>query len=85
MTTEPQDTGVNRMQSWFNVPAWVNYLIAAAAGGLVVYLLVKHSRQLKRSLAHREKFVMKHPLADVTILSLVVLGVLVIQRTGIIR
>lgn len=85
MTTEPTDTNVNRMQSWFNVPLWVNYVIAAAVGGLVVYLIIKHSRQVKRKLSSGEKFVMKHPLADATIVGLVVLGVLVIQRTGIIR
>lgn len=85
LTPEPADTGVNRIQSWFSTPSWVTYAIAAVIGGLVVYLVGKHSRALKRKLARGEKFVLKHPLADVTIVALVILGMLVIQQTGIIR
>lgn len=85
LAAEPSETGINRIQAFANVPSWVNYAIAAAVGGLAVYLVFKHSRSLKKTITRGERFVIKHPLLDVTLVALVVLGVVVIQHVGSIR
>lgn len=85
LAAEPADVGINRIQAFANAPAWVNYAIAAVIGGLIVYLVFKHGRQLRRSLSKGEKFALKHPLLDITIVSLIILGILISQQTGIIR
>jgi len=85
LSAEPNDTGISRVQAWLNTPLWVNYAIAAVAGGLIVYLLFKYGRSLKRALRQGERFVMNHPLLDVTIVGLVILAALICQQTGIIR
>lgn len=85
LAAEPADTGINRIQAFANAPSWVNYAIAAAVGGLAVYLIVKHSRSLKRVITRGERFAIKHPLLDVTLIALAVLGVLISQHVGIIR
>lgn len=85
LAAEPTDTGVSRIQSLVNTPLWVNYLVAGLAGGAIVYLALKHGRQLKRTLARGERFVVNHPLLDLTLISLIILGILISQQTGIIR
>ncbi len=82
---EPEDTAISRMQAWLHLPMWVNYVAAAFAGGLIVYLILKHSRSLKRAFAKGERFVLHHPLLDITLVAVVVLVALVSQQTGIIR
>lgn len=85
LAAEPADTGINRIQALANVPSWVNYLVAGLIGGLIVYLLFKHGRAIKRALRNGERFAMKHPLLDVTLVSIIILGILISQQTGIIR
>jgi len=82
---EPKEAGISRAQAWLNTPAWINYLIAATAGGLIVFLLIKHGRNLRQALRKGERFALHHPLFDVTIVSLVILAALICQQTGIIR
>lgn len=82
---EPDDIGINRIQAFANAPLWVNYAIAGIIGGSIVYLVLKHSRALKRSAKNGQKFALKHPLLDITIIAVVILGILVSQQTGIIR
>lgn len=85
LAAEPADTGINRIQSMVSAPAWLNLVIAGLVGALIAYLVGKHSRSLKRRIRNGEKFVLKHPLLDVTIMSLVILGIIVSQQVGIIR
>jgi len=85
LAAEPADTGISRLQASIHTPLWVNYLIVGLASGLVVYLVLKHSHRLKRTLQHGEQFVIHHPLLDVTLVSVVILAVLLSQQTGIIR
>jgi hypothetical protein len=85
LAAEPADTGINRIQAFANAPAWVNYVIAGLVGGLIVFLLFKHGRALKRTAKNGQKFALKHPLLDVTIISVIILGILISQQTGIIR
>ncbi len=85
LAAEPSDTGINRIQALANVPFWVNYVVAGLVGALIMYLLFKHGRAIKRTVKNGEKFAMQHPLLDVTLVSLIVLGILISQQTGIIR
>lgn len=85
LSSEPTDTPINRLQSWINTPSWIDILIAGLVGALGMYLIIKHSRRLKRSIRGSEKFIMRHPLLDVTLVALIILGLVISQQTGIIR
>lgn len=85
LAAEPSDTTINRIESWIAVPDWVSYVIVGLAGAVLATIVIKHGRSLKRTLVKGEKFVLHHPLLDVTLVAGVVLAALVVQQTGIIR
>jgi len=85
LAAEPSDTGINRIQALTNVPAWVNYVVAGLIGAFIMYLLFKHGRALKRTIKNGERFAMRHPLLDITLVAFIILGILISQQTGIIR
>lgn len=85
LVAEPQDTPITRLQSWVSAPTWISYVLVAAAGAIVAIIVMKHSRQLRKTLKRGEKFVMHHPLLDVTLLAGAALVMVIVQQTGVIR
>jgi hypothetical protein len=47
-----------------------------------MYLLIKHARGLRKALRGSEKFIIKHPLFDITLVALLALAALVSQSVG---
>ncbi|HMS23443.1 MAG TPA: CAP domain-containing protein [Candidatus Saccharibacteria bacterium] len=82
-TVEVKNVGVSRLQAFagYNLP-WLQYLVVFIIGGSITYLFVKHSVAIKRTLKRGEKFVIKNPLLDITLIALVALCILVSQRVG---
>lgn len=84
-TGEPTPQTISKIQAFTNgVTPWAQYAVGIIIGAAAMYLLVKHGLQLKRALARSERFAIHHPLLDVTLVALLVLGVMVIQRVGVI-
>lgn len=88
-TTTPQVAAANETQSISRVQAitkglmpWTPYVVGLITGAAIMLLLVRHGIQLKRLIHKGEKFAVKHPLFDATMVSLIILGVILFQRVG---
>lgn len=64
---------------------WINALILASGLAGLLILLTRHSLKLRRVLLSGEKFVLHHPLFDITLASFLGLCVLLVQTAGFIR
>jgi uncharacterized protein YkwD len=81
----PNQQEVSKIQMLTNgkLP-WANYLGVGLASAALMYLLIKHGVRLKRWIHEGEKFVLTHPAIDATVFTLGLLGVLIIQKIGVI-
>lgn len=85
MQEQPNTLGISRVQAFTGgALPWASYLVAALIGAMSVFLLLKHGRRLKQTLVHGEQFILHHPLLDVTLISLIVLGVILTRQVGVI-
>jgi hypothetical protein len=64
---------------------WSTFVAGLIMGALVVYIITKHTLNLRRALRNGERFVVHHPLLDVTLIALIALVTLLSQADGIIR
>lgn len=63
----------------------ISFILGLIAGAGLVFLIIRHSIKLKRLIKDGERFVVKHPVLDLTIVSFVVLVALLSQSVGYIR
>ena len=82
---EPNAQTISKVQtftggSW----PWSSYLIGFLVGALAMFLVVKHGIAIKKMVVEGEKFLIAHPLLDVTIIAFIVVGVLLIAQAGVI-
>ncbi len=86
LTTEPAVKSVSKVQSLTgsNIPG-ISFVIGLLSGLALAYLVVKHSIGLKRFIRDGERFVLKHPVLDITIVSFIALCALLSQSVGFIR
>jgi hypothetical protein len=85
-TSEVPIVGISRLQAFAGAnSSWMQYVLGFIVGAAAVYLILKHAVGLKRLVHNGEKFAVKHPLFDVTLVSFIVLGILVSQQAGVIR
>lgn len=80
----PQKISVAQSLSGGLLP-WINFAAGVLIGVIIVYLLTKHGRRLHRSLRRGEKFILHHPLLDITLVALLGLAVILTRTTGIIH
>lgn len=79
--TQPQS--ISKIQAFTRgITPWAQYAIAMVIGAVLMYLLIKHSLGLKRMIRRGERFAVHHPLLDITLVALIVLGILLVQRVG---
>jgi hypothetical protein len=64
---------------------WITFALGVIGGAALVYIIVKNSVVLHRKLKKGEKFVLKHPLLDITVVVFVVMCGLLVQSVGSIR
>lgn len=64
---------------------WISALFAAIIGSLATYLTLKHTLSLRRLITTGERFVLKHKLLDVTLLSYIVLALILNHTIGFVR
>ncbi len=64
---------------------WITFAIGLFGGIGLAYILVKNGVHLHRTIRKSERFVLKHPILDLTIVAFVVICGLLIQSVGSIR
>lgn len=84
-TYEINNVGISRLQTYTGANfTYLRYFIVFVMGGVVAYLVIKHSVNLRKMIKNGEKLVIKNPLLDVTLISLIILCILVSQQIGVI-
>lgn len=61
---------------------WSGFVAGLVMGSIVMYLVVKHARQMRRAFVRSERFIAHHPLFDVTLVALVALTFVINQNIG---
>lgn len=86
LATQPQSKGVVMAQvlTGGNWP-WVDGLLLAGMLMGLVIILGRHSLSLHRAIKRGERFVLKHPLFDITIISFIGLCIMLSQTAGFIK
>jgi hypothetical protein len=64
---------------------WLSSLIIISGFSGLLLLLVRHSLVLRRVITRGERYVLHHPLFDVTLLSFMGLCLMLSQAAGVIR
>jgi uncharacterized protein YkwD len=64
---------------------WSNFLAGLVLGAGIMYLVFKHLRGIRKTLLSGEKFIIKHPLLDATVVAIVVLAVILTRTSGVIH
>lgn len=78
--------GITRLQTLSGIDGNVAMFLAGIiTGAAVLALLVKHMAALKRIVVDGEKFVIHHPVLDVTLISLLIVGAFLAQTSGFVR
>jgi len=74
---------ISRLETYIsNLNPWIPYAVGLLLGALTTYLAIKHGLAIKNAIKNGERYVLRHPLFDATILAVIVLGVLISQRAG---
>lgn len=86
ITKEPLSKSITRAQSLTGGKApWFVFGVGIVTGLALMLLLIKHMVGLRHVLRNGERFMLKHPLLDTILISLVLLGSFLSQTTGVIR
>ena len=64
---------------------WITLAVGIGIGLMVMYLVLKHTKNLVRAIRNGERFILKHPLLDATIIATLALATIVIQTAGVIH
>lgn len=64
---------------------WITFALGLIGGAALVYIIIKNSVSLHRKIKKGEKYVMKHPVFDITVVLFVAICALLCQSVGSIR
>lgn len=64
---------------------WINFLGGLVLGAVLVYLLLTHALNLRRAFVRSERFILHHPLLDITLVALLALTAVLSQTVGTIH
>lgn len=64
---------------------WITLALGIAAGFALAIIMAKHSVQLHKTIRKGEKFVLKHPVIDLTAIAFIALCALLSQSAGLIK
>lgn len=62
--------------------AWSGFAIGILIGSIIMYLVVTHARMLRAVLRRSERFVVHHPVFDITMVALLTLAAIASQTVG---
>lgn len=85
-TTGQSEAKISYLQAMTDGRApWSGFAAGILVGSVIVYLLLTHNRKVRRLLRVSERFIIKHPLLDMTLIALVALIAVLSQTAGMIR
>lgn len=64
---------------------WINLILGTAIGIIIMYLFTKHSLKLRKKIRKGERYILHHPLLDMTLLSVLVLLLALSRTSGFIK
>lgn len=64
---------------------WIGFATGLLIGLIAMYLVLKHTRNFIRTIRSGERFILHHPLFDITIVALLALATIVAQTAGVIH
>ncbi len=64
---------------------WSTFAIGIILGSASMYLVSKHTRGIHRVFRRGERFIIKHPILDSTLVALIVLATVIVQTAGVIQ
>lgn len=77
------NTTISKAQTITNGKApWITFALGLMGGAALVYVIVKNSVGLHRALKKGEKFVLKHPILDITVIVFVAVCALLSRSVG---
>lgn len=83
---EPASRQVARVEGLSTIaPDWAVFLTGTLTGIFTAALLVKHTLFLRHLFKRSEKFILHHPLFDLAMISLILLGSFMLQTVGVIK
>jgi hypothetical protein len=65
--------------------AWSTLAISAIVGAAFMFMILKYGFKLKRMLVEGEEYVMHHPLFDIGIVAIIVIGIVMTRAAGVIN
>lgn len=84
LTNEPKTLGVARIHTITNAP-WALFGIGIASGLMVAFIFLKHGLAFKKLALEGEEFIIHHPFLDIALVTLIMVGYVLSQTTGVIR
>lgn len=85
-TANESDTTITKAQALTGGKApWITLAIGITAGLAIAFIIAKHSVQIHRTIRKGEKFVVKHPIIDLTVIAFIAFCALLSQSVGLIR
>lgn len=83
---EPATQAVSRVESFVSKQAPLLAIVVGLVSiGSCTFIILKHGLAVKRALIHGEQFFIHHPMLDITLTSLVMLGYAMSQTSGFIK
>lgn len=85
ITAEVPPKAVARVQLLTGGQApWSLYATSLAASVVVLFMLIRHSLAIRHLLRDGQRFALKHPLLDTTLVSLVLLAIILASTSGVV-
>jgi len=66
----------------YSSASWITYLIGAIMGAGIMYLSITHSLTIKRMVTKGEKFIIRNPILDSVIITMITVGILLLRTAG---
>lgn len=85
-SAEPQTQAITWIQNITNGNTpWIAFVTGMAMGSLLLLVVIRHGVAFKRALVHGEEFILHHPIIDIAVVAVIMLGYVLSQSTGFIR
>lgn len=83
---DQEPVSVARVQAWTSGQApWAMLAIGLASGAALAWMIAKHGLALRRLVVEGEEFIVHHPMLDITLISIVMVGYVLSRGIGVIR
>lgn len=84
-STGAKSVPVSRIESILGGNSWLVFVVGILTGGAAVALLLRHALSLRHVLGSTERFFLRHPVLDATLVAIILIGTFMLQTNGYIR